>query len=146
MWDNTAIPFPKVEDAALNRQTWSAYYDGNVAKGGVFLQLCGWLGAHELWTGAVGDTPYFEDSGILEAQSAFAKKDLVDGKEIPVTNITDKGYRCAIAAWREGQFLLQPRFAKSDQVFTSEHVISSADIATDRGGNEEQFDSARHRT
>jgi len=63
--------------------------------------------------------------------------DLVQGCLIPFTNVTDKGYRCVAAAWRHGrQFLLQPQFAKSDKQFTTTHIISSAAIASDRGGNE----------
>ena len=37
----------------------------NCAKGGVFLQLCGWMGVHELWFGGVSDTEYLNKSGIL---------------------------------------------------------------------------------
>jgi len=45
MWDNTNVDFlGKPTDADLQRLTYSLYYGCNVAKGGIFLQLCGWLG------------------------------------------------------------------------------------------------------
>ena len=49
MWDNTNVDFQgKASDLDLQRLTFSLYYGGNVAKGGIFLQLCGWLGI-EAW-------------------------------------------------------------------------------------------------
>jgi hypothetical protein len=134
MWDDTNIGMTSPGDASLNCKTYSSYYGGNVVKGGVFIQLCGWLGVWNLWTGAVSDSYYIVHSGILAAQEKFAKADI--SSSMPFTNILDKGYRCSVAAWRKGQYVLQPRFAKSDQQFTTEHLLSSAAIATDRGGNE----------
>jgi hypothetical protein len=61
MWDNTDEPFQgKLSDGELQQLTFSLYYGLNVAKGGVFLQLCGWLGGWALWLGAISDTEYFE--------------------------------------------------------------------------------------
>jgi len=135
MWDNTDIKLSKPSDASLQRLTYSAYYGGNVGKGAVFLQLCGWLGTHELWTGHVSDTEYFENSGILERQSKFV--DESDEPDIKVTNVLDKGYRSILAAWRTGrQLLLQPAFKRSDRKFTSREVLTSAAVASDRAGNE----------
>ena len=58
-------------------------------------------------------------------------------KDIKFTNITDKGYRCRMAAWRTGkQLLLQPFFAKADRKFSSKEVLASAKIASHRSGNE----------
>lgn len=134
-WDNTNVDMSfKPTDASLNRRIYSSYYGGNVAKGGVFLQLCGWLGAFSLWDGAVSDTKYLSDSGILELQKQFAEED--ETSDMPFTNIVDKGYRCVLAAWRKGQYLMQPKFAKSDEQFTTEDILTSAAIATDRAGNE----------
>ena len=59
------------------------------------MQLCGWLGAHSLWVGAVSDTKYLSESGILEMQEEFIETDLTS--DLPFTNIVDKGYRCVIA-------------------------------------------------
>jgi hypothetical protein len=134
-WDNTNVDMRfKPTDASLNRRTYSSYYGGNVAKGGVFLQLCGWLGAHKLWDGAVSDTKYLSESGILELQEEFVENDA--SSDMTFTNIVDKGYCCVLAAWRKGQYLLQPTFAKSDQQFTTEDILTSTAIATDRAGNE----------
>lgn len=51
MWDNTDIPLPTPTNPNLQRNTFSDYYSGNVGKGSVFIQLCGWMGTHELWEG-----------------------------------------------------------------------------------------------
>ncbi|KAI2509492.1 hypothetical protein MHU86_4869 [Fragilaria crotonensis] len=91
MWDNTNLDFMgKPTDADLQRLTFSLYYSGNVAKGGVFLQLGGWLGAYELWLGAVSDSDYQERSGILEFQHQFQELD--KSSDLCFTNIVDKGY------------------------------------------------------
>ena len=136
MWDNTNVDFMgKPSDPDLQRLTYSLYYGGNVAKGGVFLQLCGWLGGWDLWLGAMSDTDYFESSEILEKQEEFQKED--QSSPLSFTNILDKGYRSILAAWRAGgQLLLQPFFAKSDRQFTSEEVLLSAAVASDRSANE----------
>ena len=55
----------------------------NCAKGGVFLQLCGWMGVGELWYGAISDSTYIEKAKILERQRDFAQNDLVGDKHIP---------------------------------------------------------------
>jgi len=57
-WDNTNVNIPAPSVAAMNRETYSSYYGGNVAKGGVFLFLCGWMGTWALWGGAIADTDY----------------------------------------------------------------------------------------
>jgi len=90
-----------------------------------------------LWTGAVSDTDFLNRAGVLELQHDFVKKDEVNGKYIPFTNILDKGYRSVLAAWRCGKLLvLQPTFAKSDTKFTGEQTLSSSAIAADRASNE----------
>ena len=112
MWDNTNINIPAASDAHLNWHTYSAYYTyaGNVAKGAVLLQLCGWLGTWELWAGAISDTEYQTRSGVFEYMQCFV--DDFD-KGILFTNIVDKGYRCIMAAWQAGkQLFLQPAFAR----------------------------------
>ena len=127
----------KPSDARKQRATFSAYYGENCAKGGVYLQLCGWMGVHELWSGGVSDTEYLNKSGILEYQKYFAQSDLANGQLVTFTNVLDKGYRSTVAAWRSGcQLTLQPDFANSDRKFRTSEVISSAAIATDYSGNE----------
>jgi hypothetical protein len=135
-WDNTNIDFMgKPGDPDVQRLTYSSYYGGNVAKAGVFIQLCGWLGGFEPWTGAMSDTDYFERAGILDEQQEFQNKDT--SSLLPFVNILDKGYRSNQAAWRKGgQLLLQPFFAKSDRKFTSREVLVSGAVASHRSANE----------
>mmetsp|Transcript_12290 Transcript_12290/g.35170 ORF Transcript_12290/g.35170 Transcript_12290/m.35170 type:complete len:1472 (+) Transcript_12290:520-4935(+) len=132
MWDNTNLNMSfKPSDAEVQSNTFSCYYNGNVGKGGVHLQPCGWLGSHELWMGAVSDTEYFQRSGILEQQVEFV------GDGTPVTNVLDRGYRSVRAAMKAGkQRVLQPPFAPSDRKFNTHEIISMAAIASDRSGNE----------
>jgi len=57
--------------ADLQRGTYSKYYAGNCFKGGIFIQLCGWLGVHDLWGGNVSDTNYNKKAGYLEEQESY---------------------------------------------------------------------------
>jgi hypothetical protein len=94
MWDNTNINLKgQPSDANNQRAMYSAYYGGSVAKGGVFLQLCGWLGTWSLWAGAISDTDYMHSSGILEAQREFVEACKAHPNQ-PFTITSDKGYRC----------------------------------------------------
>jgi hypothetical protein len=134
LWDDTNINIPAASDSHLNRHTYSAYYAGNVAKGAVFLQLCGWMGTWELWAGAISDTEYQARSGVFKYMQWFV--DDFD-KGIPFTNIVDKGYLCIMAAWQAGkQLFLQPAFARSDRKFNTREVNRSSTVASDRSGNE----------
>ena len=136
-WANTDIRITTPSDAEHQRNTYSAYYAGNVGKGAVFLQPAGWMGTHDLWMGAVSDSEYFVRSGILQQQHTFIDDHDSDSKQYQWINILDKGYRVVEAAWREGrQFVLQPTFAKADKKFTSDETIRSSTVASDRGGNE----------
>jgi hypothetical protein len=137
MHDNTSVPATGSSNADVNRLMYSQYYGGPVAKAGVWIQLPGWLGTIPLWTGAVSDSQYLEECETLDEQEEFAKQDAgVVEAVLPFTNITDKGYRCVVAAWRHGQFLLQPTFHRTDQKFSSKNLLTSATIASDRGANE----------
>lgn len=138
MWDDTNVNFAfKPSGAEAQKNSFSAYYGGNCAKGGVFLQLCGWMGVEHLWAGRTSDSHYQEKTNIFGKQHLFALNDRINGKHIPFTNILDKGYRVNLAAWRAGkQQVLQPTFARSDRKFTGRETIISADIAADRSGNE----------
>mmetsp|Transcript_31000 Transcript_31000/g.92921 ORF Transcript_31000/g.92921 Transcript_31000/m.92921 type:complete len:264 (-) Transcript_31000:30-821(-) len=132
MWDNTNLNMNfKSSDSRFQYNTFSCYYNGNVGKGGVHVQLCGLLGSHELWMGALSDTEYFQRSGILEQQMEFV------GNCTPVTNILDRGYRSVRTAMKAGnQNVLQPPFAPSDWKFNTHEIVSMAGIAADRSGNE----------
>jgi hypothetical protein len=137
MWDNTNINMCfKPTSFDIQRSTYSQYYAGNVAKGGVFVQPCGWLGAHELWAGSIMDSEYMIRSKVLTIQETYLK--CYDTKHIePFTVILDKGYRITAAAWGVGNtFILQPSFARSDRKFTGHESIRNAAIASDRAGNE----------
>ena len=138
MWDDTNVNLAyQPSGADEQRLTYSMYYAANCSKGGVFLQLCGWLGVEHLWVGATSDTHYQEHTHIFERQEQFAQNDLVEGEIIPFTAVLDKGYRVNLPAWRAGkQQIHQPIFAKSDRKFRGRETIKSADIATDRSGNE----------
>ena len=132
-WDNTGIVLHKPSQSLLQRITYSSYYAGNVAKGGIFIQLCGWLGTHELFTGAMSDSEYMNTTNILEEQEIFQESD--GGTKF--TNVLDRGYRSTQAAWRAGgQFIHQPTFAKSDAKFSTIDTLSAASVAADRSGNE----------
>lgn len=61
MWDNTALALHRYTDALMQRLTFSSYYSANVGKGGVFVQLCGWLGTYELFPGAIRGRLYQAD-------------------------------------------------------------------------------------
>ena len=123
----------------LNQQiTYSCYHAGNCANGGVYIQLCGWLGTEELWTGAVSDSKYQEKTGIFKLQREFSANNFVNRENLPFTNVLDKGYQVSFLVYREGkQTVYQPTFANSDDKFTSAETIFSASVAHDRSGNEQ---------
>ena len=130
--DNTGIDIAQPTDSFHQRITYSSYYGGNVAKGGVFIQLCGWLGTYDLYPGAISDSDYLKNAGVFESQKDYQEKD----GGIPFLNIVDRGYRITKAAWMAGQFVLQPIFSKSDRKFNTLETLKSSSIAADRSGNE----------
>jgi len=135
-WDDTNVAAPDPSDADLNRAWYSYYYGTCVAKGAVFLQLCGWMGGWEPWSGAISDTDYQQRAGVFEYLQKFVAK-CPTYAHIAFLNIVDKGYRCTLAAWRAGrQLMLQPDFARSDQRFNSREVLRSGAVASDRSSNE----------
>jgi hypothetical protein len=137
MWDNTNINFCfKPSSADVQRNTYSAYYAGNCAKGSVFIQPCGWMGTHDLWVGAVSDSLYMTRSGVLKMHTDYIDK-YEETNKTAFTILLDKGYRITTVAWRSGgQFVLQPSFARSDYKFTSYETIRGAAVAHDRAANE----------
>lgn len=99
------------------------------------------MGVVNLWTGGVSDSDYNRRAGYLQNQWRFQENDLVeiDGhrRVVRFLNIYDKGYRAKMAAWENGkQLVLQPDFKESDKKFNRDQTISSASVASDRGGNE----------
>ena len=135
-WDMTGIRAYQFGSADANVHTYSKYYSGNVFKGGIFTQCCGWMGTHDLWGGNVSDTEYNKSAGYLKEQETYQQSDLVDDKMVPFLNIYDKGYRAREVCRRHGQLMAQPAFCKSDKRFTGSNTLYSASIASDRGGNE----------
>ncbi len=105
MWDMTNIVSFGFSDVDVQWLTYSKYYNQNCFKGGVFVQLLGWIGVGQLWTGAVSDSDYNRREGYLERQRLFANDDKVelekssrDFNVLPFTNIYDKGYRAKMVA------------------------------------------------
>ena len=128
MWDMTNISAVAFSDPNANRITYSVYYAMNCFKGGVFVQLCGWMGTAPLWTGAVSDTDYNKRAGYMQEQEVYAKDDLVMVNGVPgyraFLNIYDKGYRAKLVAHRQGeQLVLQPDFAESDRRFNRSQTL-----------------------
>ena len=141
MWDMTNITAYSFSNAHFQRLTYSSYYNENCFKAGIFCQPCGWMGVTDLWTGGVSDTDFNRRAGYLQKQHHFQRRDLVmiDGVQqvVRFLNILDKGYRPRMAAWENGkQLVLQPDFKESDKKFNRDQTISSASVASDRGGNE----------
>jgi DDE superfamily endonuclease len=139
MWDNTNVPLCFMPtDAEAQRNTYSTYYTGNVGKGAVFIQPCGWMGTHELWMGAVSDTEYMLRSKVFEQQELFIKHRDPINSNISWLNMLDRGYRnLGDYAWNRGQqMIVQPNFARSDDRFTSYETLRSASVASIRAGNE----------
>ena len=99
MWDDTNFNLQfKPSSADTQRTTYSAYYGGNICKGGVFLHLCGWIDVEHLQAGDISDSHYQEHSGIFKEQELFAICDLVDVKVLHFLSIFDKGYHVDLMA------------------------------------------------
>jgi len=98
MWDDTNVNAPDPQDAETNCHWFSHYYGSCVAKGAVFLQLCGWMGTWELWAGCISDSDYQVRAGILAFMAWFVSQDPLHS-DIPFLSILDKGYRIVLAAW-----------------------------------------------
>jgi hypothetical protein len=139
MWDNTNVPLCFLPtDAEAQRNTYSLYYGGNVGKGGVYIQPCGWMGTHELWVGSVSDTEYMMKSSAFETQQRFIEERDPLSSHVPWLNMLDKGYRnIGGHAFQNGrQLVVQPNFAKSDERFNTYQTLRSASVAKIRAGNE----------
>ena len=146
MHDMSDVPLVQPSDAEFNRATYSKYYGGNCAKGGIFTQLCGWQGTLELFTGSIGDSDYVIQSNILLEQQLFMEGDkLRDGTVIPFTNVFDKGYRVILVCFKHGkQLCWQPVFARSDERYGSFGTLLTAAVAFTRSGNERSVRHVKH--
>ncbi len=146
MHDMSNIPLPQPSEPEFNRATYSKYYGGNCAKGGIFTQLCGWEGTLELFTGSIGDSEYITKSNILGEQQSFADNDQSrDGSMVPFTNTFDKGYRVLLECYEHGkQLCWQPVFARSDERYGSYGTLLTATVAYTRSGNERSVRHMKH--
>jgi hypothetical protein len=113
MHDNTNVPMRNPSDADLNGALCSKHHGQCCAKGGVSVQLCGWIQNLELCAGGIDDSGYIETVGVLEEQKQFADADETSAECF--LNIFDKGCRCTLAARKQGQNCLHTKFAKSDE-------------------------------
>jgi DDE superfamily endonuclease len=140
MFDNTNINMYQPSDAAAQRATYSLYYSGNVGKGACFIQPCGWMGCHDIWTGGVSDTHYMQHSGVFESLNDCIKNSSGEDDNtrlVPYTIILDKGYRVTMDALNNGgHYVLQPIFAEVDKRFTTLDITISSTVSSDRSGNE----------
>jgi hypothetical protein len=137
MWDNTDVKMYQPSDADNQRKTYSLYYGGNVAKGAVFVQPCGWSGTHDLFPGAIGDSEYMIKSGAIKLHEQYLQHHDIEDKHIKFHIMLDKGYRITAQCYEDGnQLVIQPNFAKSDEKFSAFETIRSAAVAADRSGNE----------
>ena len=103
MWDMTNVSAYTFTDGALQRGCYSEYYGEPCFKGGIFSQLCGWLGNEDLWGGGVTDSQYHSEAGYLEEQQQFQESDLVKGQIIRFLNLLDRGFRGKMASWKSGR-------------------------------------------
>jgi hypothetical protein len=139
MFDNANVIIITPNNAEAQRVTYSLYYAGNCGKGAVYIQPCGWMGSHELWSGGVSDSQYMTDGNVFNTLNTFIQRHKPDEekKKIKFTIILDGGYRIVVEAFNNGgHFTLQPVFGDGDRHFTTEETILSAGVATDRSGNE----------
>jgi hypothetical protein len=137
MFDNTNIDIHQPTEAESQLNTYSLYYSGNVGKGAVFIQPCGWMGTHEPWQGGVSDSEYMQRGLVFDTLNEYLRTSPHEDKNIPFTIVLDKGYRVVLDAWNAGgHFVLQPIFAQSDRHFTTDETLLSSTVATDRAGNE----------
>jgi hypothetical protein len=146
MWDNTNIPLRFMPtDAEAQRNTYSQYYSGNVGKGGVFIQPCGWMGTHELWMGAVSDSEYMLRSGIFQRQHQYLGKYDPLSSHVTWLNMLDRGYRnLGGFAFENGrQTVVQPAFSRVDDRFTTYETLRSSSVASIRGGKERAVKQAK---
>ena len=144
----------KSEDAGLQQTTYIEYYADNCFKGGVFVQLCGWLGNEYFWGGGVSDSDYNNRSGYLQEQQQFQEADLVFdadngvSKIIPFLVVSDQGYRAKMSPWKHRklrkQLTLQPPSSRIDERFREKKTVYATGIAHDWSVNERAVNVSKH--
>lgn len=88
----------------------------------------------DLFTGKIRDSQMIRDSKIMELQKVFAAMDPTS--KIAYLNVFDKGFRYWLDAQLNGQWVLQPVFARGDNSFSRSDVLHIAGVAIVRSGNE----------
>jgi hypothetical protein len=136
MFDNTYIinMFQPSDGGAAQRTTYSLHYSGNVGKGCVFVQPCGWIGTHDVWTRGVSNSQYMKDGDVFNTLNNFLLTSPLENettKQIPFTVVLDQGYRITLEACTEGgHTVMHPVFA-SNRHFTMLEVLISLTISKD---------------
>jgi hypothetical protein len=98
-FDNTDITIKQPTHVGEQQSTYSAFYGGNVGKGVVFTQPCGWMRSNENWTGGVSDSAYMQRSMVFNMLNKHLLTCPLESKAtrmIPFTIVLDKGY-CIVA-------------------------------------------------
>jgi len=146
MHDNTNVGMATASDTDRQRSLYSEYYTECCAKGGTYLQLCGWIRSSNMVTGHSSDDKSMELMRILESQQKFQKHDKKNenDKIKPLLNTLDKGFRIAALARKYDQNVLQPIFAKSDEEFPTNHLLQCAHVAVIRSGKERGVRYMKH--
>ena len=144
MHDNTNVTLPTPTDADKQRSLRSEYYAECCAKGGVCIQLGGWIRTLHLFTGGIDDSKYIKQSKILMQQQIFQQEDSPTTTPLCFINIFDKGYRVTMIAKQHLQRCLQPTFSQSDTQFSRNDVLHSASVAVVRSGNERAVKNTKH--
>ena len=145
MHDMSNFPLENPENAELNRALFNQYYSGCCGKGGMFTQMCGWEGTHDLFTGAIGDSEHVRKALILETQEKFQNEDLtIDGNAVEFINIFDKGYRVILDCLKLSQLCWQPAFARSDEKHGTYSTLLTGAVAFTRSGNERSVKHLKH--
>lgn len=99
MHDNTNIKLPKPRAADKQRSLHIEYYAQSCAKGGVAVQLSGWIRKAPLFIGGIDDSAYIYKRKILKQQKLFQERDTE-----PLSSVIEfikknyKGYRSTILA------------------------------------------------
>jgi hypothetical protein len=140
MYDNTNIKMTQPSFAEAQHATYSLYYSGNVGKGAVYVQPCGWIGCNEIWSGGVSDTHYLQYSEVFPMLNNYLRTSPLEtdvSRGTKFTIILDRGYRVTLEAMQMGgHFVLQPIFSPVDRQFTTIETDVSSMVASDRSGNE----------
>ncbi len=80
------------------------------------------------------DSAYIKAVKIFEQQQVFAEND--QSSPNPFINIFDCGYCVVLHAHQlGGQLCIQPEYAQSDCMFSTQDVLYSAAVATVQSGN-----------